>query len=227
MLVANLQALASSIVLMTWTKPWLFEPILVFLESAQFSWTSPFSASLKRLALSLVIGPLENDKGSCANSAQFPLVWSACPAPWCASPPSKNIKPWTTRSSLNIKPSKSRASLGRAGHSSVWPRSFSLWSNGFFLSLIWWVIFFYFLFLFFNLDFRWLLGVDLVECFVLADLCLCFVLAEILSFQFEWTNRVFECWYINRVSNSIRIWKPTLKDSIYSPKLSLLALRCY
>ena len=34
-------------------------------------------------------------------------------------------------------------------------------------------------FFFFNLDFRWLLGVDLVECFVLVDLCLCFVLAEI------------------------------------------------
>ena len=150
-------------------------------------------------------------------------------------PPSKNIKPWTTRSSLNIKPSKSRAGLGHAGHSSVWPRSFSLWSNGFFLSLIWWVLslsdlmghFFYFLLLFFNLDFRWLLGVDLVECFVLVDLCLCFVLAEISSFQSEWTNRVFECWYINRVSNPIRIWKPTLKDSIYSPKSSLLASRCY
>ena len=86
MLVANLHALASSIALMTWTKPWLlFEPILVFLELAQFSWTSPFSASLKRLALSLVIGPLENDKGSWANSAPFPLLWSACPAPWCAS----------------------------------------------------------------------------------------------------------------------------------------------
>ena len=65
MLVANLHALASSIALMTWTKPCLlFEPILVFLELAQFSWTSPFSASLKRLALILVIGPLENDKGS-------------------------------------------------------------------------------------------------------------------------------------------------------------------
>ena len=32
------------------------------------------SASLKRLALSLVIGPLENDNGSCANSAPYPLV---------------------------------------------------------------------------------------------------------------------------------------------------------
>ena len=72
MLVANLHALGSSIALMTWTKPrLLFEPILVFLESAQISWTSPFTASLKRLALSLVIGPLENDKGSCANSAPF------------------------------------------------------------------------------------------------------------------------------------------------------------
>ena len=69
-------------------------------------------------------------------------------------PPSKNIKPWTTRSSLNIKPSKSRAGLGRAGHSSVWPRSFSLWSNGFFLSLIWWVIFFIFYFYFLT----WILG---------------------------------------------------------------------
>ena len=73
---------------MTWTKPWLlFEPILVFLESAHFSWISPISASLKRLALSLVIGPLGNDKGSCANSAPFPSVWSTCPAPWFASPP--------------------------------------------------------------------------------------------------------------------------------------------
>jgi hypothetical protein len=35
---------------------------------------SPFSASLKRLALSLVIGPLGSDKGSCATSAPFPCV---------------------------------------------------------------------------------------------------------------------------------------------------------
>ena len=106
-------------------------------------------------------------------------------------PPSKNIKPWTTRSSLNIKTSKSRAGLGHAGHNSVWPRSFSLWSNGFFLSLIWWV----FGFFFFNLDFRWLLGVDLVGCFVLVDLCLCFVLptlAEISSFQFKWFKEQIE-----------------------------------
>ena len=36
-------------------------------------------------SLSKRFGPLENDNGSCANSAPFPLVWSACPAPWCAS----------------------------------------------------------------------------------------------------------------------------------------------
>ena len=72
--------------LMTWTKPWiLFEPILVFLESAQFSWISPFSASLTCLALSLVIGPLGSDKWSCANLAPFPCTWLACSAPWFAS----------------------------------------------------------------------------------------------------------------------------------------------
>jgi hypothetical protein len=44
---------------------------LVFLESAQFSWISPFSASLKHLALSLVIRPLGGDKGSCETSAPY------------------------------------------------------------------------------------------------------------------------------------------------------------
>ena len=55
---------------------------MVFLEATQFSWISPFSASLKRLALSLVIGPLGSDKGSCVNLAPFPRV---CLAPWFAS----------------------------------------------------------------------------------------------------------------------------------------------
>ena len=82
----------------------------------------------------------------------------------------------------------------------------------------------------------WCFGVHL-------SLCLCFVLQHLgKSFQcecFTYTNRVFKCWYINWVSktqfpggqsansNLSRTWKPTLKDSIYSPKLSLLASRYY
>ena len=121
-------------------------------------------------------------------------------------PPSKNIKLWTTRSSLNIEPSKSRAGLGRAGRNSATQvamrsRSFSLWSDGFFLSLILWV-FGDFFFFFLNLDFRWLLGVDLVECFVLADLCLCFVLAEI-----SW-NFIFLVWM-----NKSSLWASIYKSS--------------
>ena len=42
---------------------------------------------------------------------------------------------------------------------------------------------FWIFFLGFNLDFRWLLGVDLVGCFVLADLYLCFVLQHLLKFH--------------------------------------------
>ena len=72
------------------------------------------------------------------------------------------------------------------------PQILSLWSDGFFLSLIWWFFFF-----FFNLDFRWLSRVDLVGCFVLADVFCTPTLAEISR-----TNWVFECQYINRVSKT-------------------------
>ena len=82
----------------------------------------------------------------------------------------------------------------------------------------------------------WCFGVHL-------SLYLCFVLQHLgKSFQcecFTYTIRVFKCWYINWVSktpflggqsadsNLIRTWKPTLKGSIYSPKLSILASRYY
>ena len=79
---------------------------------------------------------------------------------------------------------------------SLWSESnlmgcFSLWSDGF-LSL------FYFIFLFLNLDFRLLLGVDLVVCFGWSVFVFCTpTLAEISR-----TNWAFERRYINWVSNT-------------------------
>ena len=64
-----------------------------------------------------------------------------------------------------------------------------------------------FFFFFLNLDFRWLLGVDLVGCFVLVDLYLCFVLQHLLKFHLFSLNDLknkssLERQYINRVSKT-------------------------
>ena len=71
-----------------------------------------------------------------------------------------------------------RRDPGRSSAAQVFLSLIWIWSTRLFLSLIWWVFI-----LFFYLDFRWLLGVDLVGCFVLVDLCLCFVLQHLLKFQ--------------------------------------------
>ena len=83
------------------------------------------------------------------------------------------------------------SSLPRAGLAWVaWvasarPRSFSLWSEFDLMGSfsLWFDGFlgFYF-FIFFNLDFRWLLGVDLGGCFVLADLWSVFVFCTCWNF---------------------------------------------